>query len=109
MKLNIYSKKNIIKTYTADTYELEFGVLEDVAEAVNLDELKSGSDTELLKVMINTVMNSMDTVKYLLKDIFDGITDEEIKHTRVTEIAKVLLDVVKYTIEQLGKGVNSKN
>lgn len=109
MKLNIYEKKRIVKTYEADTYELEFGVLEDVAEAVNLDELNSGSDAEMLKVMVNTVMNSMGTVKNLLKDIFEGITEEEIKHARVTEIARVLLDVVKYTIEQLQKGISSKN
>ena len=47
--------------------------------------------------------------KYLLKDIFDGLTDDEIKHTRVSDIAQVLLDVIRYTIEQLNRGLTSKN
>ena len=104
MKLNIYEKKKIVKTYTADTYDLLFGTVEDVAEAVNLDALKSGSDVEIIKMVGKLVLGSMETVKDLLKDIFDGITDEELKHTRVNEIATVLLDVVKFTIVQLNLG-----
>lgn len=114
MKLNIYRKneerkKEIVKTYTADTYDLMFGTLEDVAEAIKFDDLKSGSDEELIKAAFNLIHNSMGTVKDLLKDIFDGITDEDIRDASVKEIAVVLMDVVKYTIAQLGKGLNGKN
>lgn len=109
MKLNIYEKKQIVKTYEADTYDLMFGTIEDVADAVKLDELKTGSDVEIIKMVGNLVLTSMDTVKNLLKDIFDGITDEELKNTKVSEIARVLLDVIKFTIVQLNTGVNSKN
>lgn len=109
MKLNIYEKKQVVKTYTADTYDLMFGTLEDVAKAVNLDSLQSGSDVEIIKMIGNTVMRSMSTVRDLLKDIFEGLTDEEIKHTSVKEIALVLLDVVKYTIAQLSLGNSEKN
>ena len=109
MKLNIYNKKEIVKTYEADTYDLMFGTVEDVAEALDLDSLKSGSDVEIIKMIGKLVMNSMDTVKDLLKDVFDGITDEEIKRTKVSEIATVLLDIVKYTMAQLGKGASAKN
>ena len=104
MKLNIYDKKRIVKTYTADTYDLLFGTVEDVAQAVNLDALKTGSDVEIIKMVGKLVLGSMDTVKDLLKDIFDGITDEELKKTRVNEIATVLVDVVKFTIKQLNLG-----
>lgn len=108
MKLNVYEKKRIVKTYEAETYDLMFGTIEDVAEAVNLDSLKTGSDVELIKMVGNLVMQSMGTVKELLKDIFDGITDDELKKVKVTEIAAVLLDVLKYTITQLNVG-SSKN
>ena len=104
MKLNIYYKGKIEKTYTADTYDLMFGTVEDVAEAVDLDKLQTGSDTEIIKMVGKLVMGSMDTVRDLLKDIFDGITDEELKHTKVKEVAKVLIDVVGYTIKQLTIG-----
>ena len=109
MELNIYENKKIVKTYTAETYDLMFGVVEDVAEAVNLDELKSGSDAEILKLIGGLVLRSMDTIKGLMFDIFEGLTDEEMKRTKVKEVAQVLLDVVKYTIVQLNLGTDSKN
>lgn len=109
MKLNIYEKKNVVKTYEADAYDLMFGVLEDVANAVKLDDLKNGSDTEIIKMVGNFVLSSMSTVKELLKDIFEGITDEELKNTKVSEIAAVLIEVVMFTLKQLNLGINSKN
>lgn len=109
MKLNIYEKKKIVKTYEADTYDLMFGTVEDVANAIDLDSLKTGADVEIIKMVGKLVMTSMDTVKNLLKDIFDGLTDEELKGTKVSEIATVLVDVVKFTIAQLNLGGNGKN
>ena len=108
MKLNIYEKKKVIKTYETDSYDLMFGTLEDVAEAVKLDDLKTGSDVEIIKMVGNLVINSMDTVRDLLKDIFDGITDAELKHTKVNEIVTVIIEVVQFTVKEFGK-FNSKN
>ena len=109
MKLNIYEKKQIVKTYEADTYDIMFGVLEDVANALNLDSLKTGSEAEIIRMGVSLVINSMETVKDLLKDIFEGITDEEIKKTKVNEIARVFVDVVKYTMLQMQKSFPEKN
>lgn len=108
MKLTIYENKKPVKTYTAETYDLMFGTVEDIAEAMNLDNLRTGSDVEIIGLAVDLIKRNMTTVKDLLKDIFDGLTDEEIKHTRVRDIARVLLDVVKYTIGQLKTG-DSKN
>lgn len=109
MKINIYEKKKVIKTYEADKYDLMFGTLEDVADALQLDKLETGSDSEILKMASNLVIHGKDTVKELMKDIFDGLTDEELKKTKVKEIAVVFLDVVKYTIAQLNILPKSKN
>ena len=109
MKLNIYEKKRIVKTYEADSYDLMFGVLEDVANAVHLDEMKTGSDVEILTMVMKLVTESMGTVKELMHDIFDGISDEELRNTKVSELASVIVDVVKLTLTQLGKGLGSKN
>ena len=109
MKLNIRKGKEIVKTYTADTYDLMFGTLEDISAAVKLDEMKSGTSEEILKAAFNLISNSMGTVRDLLKDVFPGITDEDIRGASVREIAQVLFDIVRYTIEQLGKGVRGKN
>ena len=109
MTLNIYEKRKIVKTYEADAYDLPFGVVEDVADVLNLDQLETGSDAELIKIAGNVVLRCKDTVKSLMKDIFEGITDEELKHAKVTEMGIVLIEVVKYTSEQLSKGLNRKN
>ena len=108
MKLNIYEKKKVVKTYTADAYDLLWSTVEDVANAVNLDEIKTGTDAEIMKLVLNLVLKSMGTVRELMKDVFDGITDEELRNTKVKEIAQVLVDVVKFTILQLNL-FNSKN
>lgn len=111
MKLNIYEKKKIVKTYEADTYDLMFGTVEDVADAVQIDKLENGSDAEVIKLVGKLLLGSMDTVRGLMKDIFDGLTDEELKKTKVSEIAKVLIDVVMYTVTQLTNSFagNEKN
>lgn len=104
MKLNIYNGKTIEKTYEADTYNLKFGTLEDVANAINLDNLQTGSNVEYLKLAVDLVLHSMDTVKGLMKDIFDGITNEELRNCSVKEMALVLVDVVTYTLQELSTG-----
>lgn len=109
MILHIKKKREIVKTYEADTYDLMFGTLEDVSAAVKLDDMKTGSDDEVLRAAFNLVHNSMGTVKELLKDIFPGITDEEIRCCSVREIVQVFYDVVMYTIAELGKGFGRKN
>lgn len=107
MKLNIYEKKKVVKTYTATTYDLMWGTLEDVAHVVDLENLKANSNAELVKFVADMALKSMDTVKGLLLDIFDGLTEEEIRQTQVKEIAYVLIEVIRYTIKQMGG--NSKN
>ena len=108
MKLTIYENKKPVKIYTAEAYDLMFGTVEDIAEAMDLDNLKTGSDVEIIGLAVDLIKRNMTTVKDLLKDIFEGMTDDEIKHARVRDIARVLVDVVKYTISQL-KSDNSKN
>ena len=104
MKLNIYEKKRIVKTYEADTYNLLFGVLEDVADAIKLDDLKEGTNVEIIKMAGKLVLESKDTVKGLMLDIFDGLTAEELRGASINEMAKVLVEVVRYTIDQLNLG-----
>lgn len=109
MKINVYEKRKIVKTYEVDAYDLPFGILEDVADTIDIDSLKTGSDVEIITLVGKMVVKNKNIVKELLKDIFDGITDEEIRKTTVTEMARVIVDIVTYTIGQLNLGNNSKN
>lgn len=109
LKINIYNKKEITKTYTNDTYDLMFGTVEDFMDLINVDELKTGSDQEIVILVGKALPKGMGTIKALLKDVFEGMTDEELKHTKVKEITKVLVNIVKSSITEIGKGIDEKN
>ena len=109
MTLNIYENKEVIKTYDMDTYDLMFRTLDDVAGTIKIDQMKTGSEAEIIKIVGSFVVSNMGTVKDLLKDIFPGITEEEIRNTKLAEIISVFIDVVKYTIEQIALLPKSKN
>lgn len=108
MKLNIYEKRKIVKTYEVDAYEIMFGTVEDLIDAAKLDKIENGTDAELVIAATNLVTTSMGTVKELLKDIFDGLTDDEIKHTRVSDIVNVIVEVIMYAIGQISVFGGSK-
>ena len=101
MKLDIYEGKKIVKTYETDTYSLMFGTVEDVADAIKLDDMKTGTDAEIMRMALSLVMTSKDTVKHLMLDIFDGLTAEELRNTRVADQAAVLVEVALFTIRQI--------
>lgn len=104
LKLNIYKKREIEKTYTCDTYDLLMGTVEDFLELINIDELKEGTDTEILVLVGKAIPKGMGTIKNLLKDVFEDLTDEEFKRTRVKDIAQLLVDIVKYSIAEIKIG-----
>lgn len=109
LKLNIYEKKKVVKTYTAETYDLMFGTVEDLLDVIDIDNIQAGDRTELLKAIAKVLAHSMDIVKPLLKDIFEGLTDEELRNTTLKNIIDVLAEVIAYSINQLTKGNNGKN
>lgn len=102
MKLNIYDKKKVVKTYEASEYDLCFGTVEDILNVVDLDKLAGADNKELLKAVCGLALRSMPTVKWLLCDIFPGLTEEEIRSCKIKEIARVLIDVVAFAVSQLG-------
>ena len=109
MRLKIYKKGEVIKTYEADTYDLMFSVAEDISNLIDLDIIQKGDNAELVKLVGKVVINSMDKVKDLLKDIFAGITDEELKNTKLKEIVAVFIEVGKYTVKEIQEVAKQKN
>ncbi len=109
LKLNIYEKRKVIKTYTAETYDLMFGTVEDLLNVIDIDNIQAGDKTELIKAVAKVLAHSMDIVKPLLKDVFDGLTDEELRNTSIKEIVDVLSNIVTYSINQITKGNSGKN
>jgi hypothetical protein len=108
LKLNIYNGKEITKTYTADTYEIMFGTMEDLIELIDLDGLQSSDNVELLKIAQKVVTSGLGIIKPMLKEVFDGLTDDELRNTRVKDLAIILVEIVKFSIVQISKGATGK-
>ena len=109
LKLNIYEKKNIVKTYTVETYDLMFGTVEDLLNVIDIDNIQAGDKTELVKAIAKILAHSLDIVKPFLKDVFDGLTDDELRNTKLKEIIDVIANIITYSINQITKGNNGKN
>ena len=105
LKLNIYSGsgREIVKTYTAEQFDIMFGTVEDILETIDFDNL---SDEQQV---VKTVTAMLGKLKPFLKQIFDGLTDEEIKCTKVKELVPLFADIVFYMLDEM-KGITvSKN
>ena len=109
MKLNIYEGKKVVKTYTADSYDILWGTVQDVASVVEIDSIKTLQYVDVVAAILKLIFAKPDEFNRLLKDVFDGLTDEELRKVKFKEIAWVMADIVKYTAEQFGKGSNEKN
>lgn len=98
LKLNIYdreNKKQILKTYTAESYELMLGTVEDIMEVIDIDNA-----TDNVKIA-GMVVRCYKQLKPFLKDIFTGLTDEELKGVKVNELIPLFKDIVQTIIEDI--------
>lgn len=108
MKINIYKRNEIIKTYEAETYNLTFGTVEDFLELIKIDKIDDINLESITMLLIKAIPGSLPLFKNLLKDVFEGINDEELRNVKVTEIVAVVIDIIKFAFSELSIG-NEKN
>lgn len=99
IKLNIYktgNKKEIEKTYTATSYELMFGTIEDVLDTIDID--KVGDKVEFAKM----IFACFAKLKPIILDIFPDMKEEELKRVKVAEIVPMFTEVVNAITENIG-------
>lgn len=102
--LKIYEGKTVVKEYRAEIIDLSFGVIEDVLDALDFENM---TDQKQLAGMI---VKASKQLRPFLKDIFEGVTDDEIRHTRIQNIIEIFKDLYKYTMQELGAAAgNPKN
>ena len=96
IKLNIYNKREIVKTYTAEGYDLMMGTIEDFMEIIDIEKI---NDTAAVAKMVT---KGFEQIKPLMKDIFPGLTDEEFRGIKVTELVQVIAQIGAAVINNLG-------
>ena len=103
--LKIYEGKEVVKTYTVETIDFSFGVVEDVLDALKLEELKTGNKTELATMIIKCSKQ----LKPFLMGLFPGVTAEEIRKTHVQNLVEVFRGLFDYATRELGAAAGEKN
>ena len=98
LTLNIYetNKKDVVKTYTAEGYDLMLGTVEDLMQVIDIDKLDN--DTAVAMMVVKCYKQLVP----FIKDIFAGVTDEELKHVKVKEIISLFKDIIAVIIADLG-------
>lgn len=104
IKLKIYNGNTVEKEYTAETIDFSFGVVEDVLDALDLENMKTGNKAELATVIIKCSKQ----LKPFLKDIFPGVTDEEIRKTHIQNLIEVFKGLYEYATQELGAAVGGE-
>lgn len=102
--LKIYEGKNVVKEYNAETLDLSFGVIEDILDALDFENM---TDQKQLAGMI---VKASKQLRPFLRDVFDGVTDDEIRHTRINNLVAIFKDLYTYAMTELGAAAgNTKN
>lgn len=104
LKLNIYNGNEVIKTYTAETIDFSFGVIEDILDALDLENMKKGDKTELAGIIIKCSKQ----LKPFLRDMFPGVTDDELRNTRIQNLIEVFRCLYQYATNELTKAAGSE-
>lgn len=105
LTLKIYDGKYVVKTYTADSIDFSFGVVEDVLDALKFEDMKTGDKTEVAAMIVKCSKQ----LRPFLMDLFPGVTAEEIRNTRVQNLIEVFRGLYLYAVGELGAAATQKN
>ena len=97
INLNIYSadKPTVEKTYTAETYDLMLGTVEDLMQVIDVDKMSDNVE------ITNMVLKSFAKLKPFIKDIFPDATDDDLKRVKIKELIPMFIQVFKTVIDDL--------
>ena len=98
LKLNIYSaedKNKVEKTYTAESYDLMLGTVEDIMQLIDPDQM---TDNVAITRM---VVKGYGKLKPFIKDVFIGVTDDELKRVKVKELIPTFIDIFRTIVDDL--------
>lgn len=98
LTLNIYSatdKGTVEKTYTAESYDLMLGTVEDIMAIIDIDKM---TDSE---AMTRMVVQAFGKLKPFIKDVFPGVSDDELKRVKVKELIPTFVDIFKSILDDL--------
>ena len=101
MLLTLHTKSG---DYTADSIDITFGVLEDILNALDFDNL---TDTRQVGV---AVLKATKQLKPFLKELFPEASDDDIRSAKASNLIEIFKGLYVFATEELGKvGEQTKN
>lgn len=97
LKLPIYEGAQVVKTYTTDTINFSFGVVEDVLNALNFDDMKTGDNKELAIMILKCSKH----LKPFLMDLFEGVTADEVRKTKIQDLIIIFKGLYEYATGEI--------
>lgn len=104
LKLKIYEKGQVVKTYEAETADILWGTIEDLLGVVDLDKFNSLESDEGKLEVGKALLKCVPILMPFLQEIFVGLTDEELRKTKVKELIPLFIEIFKYSFEQFNFG-----
>lgn len=104
LKLNVYERGSLVKTYTSQSFRLSTGVVRKIIKQINIEKfVKDGKINEESSVfeIVKVISNSFDVFIEILMDIFPDITEEECENTDVFEVAKLIFAAITEAFSSL--------
>lgn len=105
LTLNIYGrgeeKNTVVKKYTAEGYDMPLGVITDICDIVDADNM---TDEKAIAI---AAVKGVRLISPVLKDVFPGVTDEELRNVKTKELITLFVQLAREAIgsfEILKKG-----
>ena len=98
ISLNIYSaedKNKVEKTYTAESYDLMLGTVEDLMQLLDVDKMTDNM------AITRMVVKGYGKLKPFIKDVFPGVTDEELQRVKVKELIPTFVQIFASIVDGL--------
>ena len=95
LKLPIYDGKKVVKTYTTNTFDCSFGIVEDILDAVDLDSINTKADFGL------AVLKCSKQLKPFLLDLFPDMTEQELRKTRIQDVIQIFKTLYIYATGEI--------
>lgn len=95
--LKIYddSGKNVVKSYTASSYDLMFGTVMKLMDLLKIEDMNDQAE------MLKTLYSAWGEIRVVLAGVFPDVTPAEWEHVRVKELLPLILNIAKYAVSEM--------
>lgn len=98
IRINIFDKNDkntVVKTYTAEGYDLMLGTLEDFINIIDIEKLDD--NMEVAKMVIK----GYEQLKPLIRDVFPEMTSEDWRNIKLNGLVDTIIQLGTSVIENL--------